>query len=531
MTPLLTAAIFATLLSVSVQSKGTVRWSKRYEVSADGLVAEERTEVTETDRLVRLETMDKDRLSHNAGDGLVRVGAHAGDDGHLLQELCTLDSVHQGCSALAMRVELYGVTAADLADYFAAPMEDIVSFIDAIGLEYPALFHAIPCDTLCFKSLEYAKTNKGYVIPAEHGKACVNWRKGRCAKWKDLRAVEIERVAASLNETDLEEPLSIRGRDSFEEPMSMDESDVIKVRINAGHQEVLRYTVEELVLRIANNFDIFPSAAGTGTARGWGNDGAAGLLHTADVPTFGNYVDSKRFNELTEIWIEAQSWVRNAVNKLPVNPTIANVWFGDTSPANIQKVRKILQGMVQTLEKTHVKKGSHEVCKEKVMAYVMATHDNGEFQSSERTDSSPPKYVINVCPYFWQQGLLSRSLIKYGFAVHEAAHHHGPEDVIYRGMSPYESKTCKLMAKESPELAARNADNYKWFVYEMNRGGISIFLKASPQPRRSPQKRNVILAVAIPVAVVLGLLFGRWVVRNRQTAINQLREAPAQDAG
>jgi len=196
------------------------------------------------------------------------------------------------------------------------------------------------------------------------------------------------------------------------------------------------------------------------------------LLEHSLVPSFGRKVVRSTRKRWNSIVAEAAMWVESAIMKLAQSHDVITAWFGRADEASMQQVRRVLSGIVQTLKMLKIRVGTSQYCRSNTTAYVVSydTYE-GTFAGAEKDGQ---RYVIHICSSYWSPELFRDPSSKYGTLVHEAAHHHGAKDTFYQGATPYGRAQCLRMAREAPDMALNNADNYKWFVYYVNRcSGLS----------------------------------------------------------
>jgi hypothetical protein len=236
--------------------------------------------------------------------------------------------------------------------------------------------------------------------------------------------------------------------------------DVVVIRVKSDQQGFsparLMHSVERLIVRLANMFSLYPS----NTTVPLGSS-----LLTRDDPTFGVHVQDERKDKLTFTWIETQAWVIAALKMLPDRPDLVTKWFGNGS--NASDVRGVLIGAMDTLSQSHIMRGTEEYCVEGVVAYVITYVDSetDKFLSGQADENGND--IIHVCERYWTPELFSSPSWRFGAMVHEAVHHQGMGDEPYQGKSPYGHDNCLALAQNEPSLAMKNADNYRWFVYEL----------------------------------------------------------------
>ncbi|KAJ7906717.1 hypothetical protein B0H13DRAFT_2333162 [Mycena leptocephala] len=172
----------------------------------------------------------------------------------------------------------------------------------------------------------------------------------------------------------------------------------------------------------------------------------------------------KQTQDLAAIYTKANDYVHNAVNELDEEPssTVFKTWFGQWSPSRWGAVRQRFNWIATNGYDTYTYKCLQKCKDADVLAYTF------EFE---------PK-VIYICPLFWTD----TEYDKPATFVHEATHWKaasgngidpktgkdiGPgTDDIVRG-SATTCKDCRRLARDSPEKAILNADNYMWFAKEV----------------------------------------------------------------
>eukprot|EP00929_Paragymnodinium_shiwhaense_P035331 TRINITY_DN19085_c0_g1_i3.p1 TRINITY_DN19085_c0_g1~~TRINITY_DN19085_c0_g1_i3.p1 ORF type:complete len:608 (-),score=153.41 TRINITY_DN19085_c0_g1_i3:594-2417(-) len=292
----------------------------------------------------------------------------------------------------------------------------------------------------------------GWTLPPAPGIYCQKGQSSVC-DWTDISQDKMRAIANSI---DLTGEGAEGDRDANAVQISMENS------THAVSQELtFHYTVNELAVRIAKAFEIFPVDSRPRA----GEDGSSSLAEL--VPVFGPKVKPARYDTYYEIMQESQQWVSTALDKLPGSGNLLKAWFGGDSASTYKKVRHTLLGMAKTLDNVLIKVA--DKCNQYTVAYVMVTTtQHGDFIRSDiQKTKDGDRYVINVCEYFWR--LQDDPSCKFGTMVHEASHHHATKDEKYKGASPYGRAACLRMAEEAPDKALSNADNFQWLVFYLNR--------------------------------------------------------------
>lgn len=410
-------------------------------------------------------------------------------------DMCAdIKAVDHGCNELALRSDGNGgadgsITAFQLSEYFAASPAKVAELLEALGVAPGTDF--LRCSALCSGSLRLVEQLQGWTIPARRGSLCAQWAGGAlepdlvhsatgealahapglkrtCLRWVGVGEKAMQATARSLD-SQWQDVQSTR-----------DAADVIlddDVRPSlfdapgggSSDDEWLQYATSELALRVANIFDIFPSPPSH-----------ASSLAEREVevlpPKFGPEVNPRQYVPWQEIVLESQAWVDTALRNLPANPQLLQAWFGHVDNATYRSVRRVMLGMVQTLSLLKVNVGlgpPRFPCSQasNILAYVRVSRKDGWTERELGADGY--HYVINVCDRYWKTEFVSLPETKFGTLIHEAAHHHGPDDETFQGSAAYGRSQCLRLAKgakgEDGAKAVNNADNYKWFVFYVNR--------------------------------------------------------------
>lgn len=165
------------------------------------------------------------------------------------------------------------------------------------------------------------------------------------------------------------------------------------------------------------------------------------LVGDAKPPKFsGNWPDVAK-NESIQAYYEAYKLVKESVLNVFNNLTLYRTWFGDAQYQD--QVSCVYTGIKSSLEKEPVTLVDEGIlCKNNTYAYSL-------FQVQ----------IIFFCPLY----MASPAYEKAGVIVHEMTHIvDGTNDIVYG------REDARALARECPDLAIRNADNYEYFSLKYN---------------------------------------------------------------
>jgi len=366
------------------------------------------------------------------------------------------------CDTLAQSKSNGRVSGLQIRDYFVADASSVEDFAETIGI--PINDESVSCHDLCTYTLRYVPDVLGWPLPYFTNRHCTLWEYKQLGNSTWLlckKAVLVSPEAMSLlaNQNDIP--------DDVQESLNTEAKDAVEVVDNSDGShptasEYLTYTVPELVLRISNLFRVFPSEP---------NIDVYSSSYLQLDPDFHENVDASVWDTWKAITAESRAWTDSVLQKFP--RPLVKAFFGAESADEIIEVRRILAGMVKTLDNMKIKNADPHNCNgddglpDGTKAYVAVSRDmQGNFISS---DMDGMRYVVHFCPFYWKPEIWSQPASKFGTLVHESAHHHGPTDRKFRGSIPYGVAQCLRMAYMSPGAAMSNADNFMQFVYYVNR--------------------------------------------------------------
>ena len=144
-----------------------------------------------------------------------------------------------------------------------------------------------------------------------------------------------------------------------------------------------------------------------------------------------------------EVHQETYSEIKFSISDLKTNLERAKTWFGESYDYAI-KVFEQMEAILKDEKIVYVFGGKH--CDKDTFAYTF--HDTRK---------------IFLCESYEKAKKLSGLDTKLGILTHELSHALAKTDDKVYGIS-----ACKKLAKKAPRKAARNADNYEYFVETMD---------------------------------------------------------------
>ncbi len=177
---------------------------------------------------------------------------------------------------------------------------------------------------------------------------------------------------------------------------------------------------------------------------------------------FGTHTPSK-FNDLKAAHDKAKQYLKEAVDYLQDQKRATLLYeklFGKLNQENYDEVKKNFIDTKNGLNHPYV----YNILPENLCGkYVLAAVD--------ATLKGKKQHVVNVCPLFFTSTELDEQIIT---IIHEMTHDSAAtedEKLLVRGKQKvcYNEQLCKKLAKDYPERAIFNADNYARFTIEVNK--------------------------------------------------------------
>jgi len=164
--------------------------------------------------------------------------------------------------------------------------------------------------------------------------------------------------------------------------------------------------------------------------------------------------------DVEKVSVKAQAYVANAITKVKKSKTVMKRWFGADTGDEQRQVLKVLNSLTSMLHNVEYKKGDD--CPERTYAYV--------FPEGEKAMNDAGEYIFYLCPFYFK----ATTQLKIETLTHEGSHH----ATAYTGdvctdetcsTTAYGRKLCAKLAKEHPEWALENADNYCFYITDVNK--------------------------------------------------------------
>ncbi|WP_372622317.1 M35 family metallopeptidase [Falsiroseomonas sp.] len=176
-----------------------------------------------------------------------------------------------------------------------------------------------------------------------------------------------------------------------------------------------------------------------------GKPGAA-LRHAADIP--GPACASEHRLVIEEALGLARQRMAEAIRLVREQPEHGHLrrWFGTTPPPEIQERLRLTAVWLDQPERFKLLCNDPPACRGARMAYA-----------------APSRRIVGLCPAFFRASATGFDT-SWGVLIHEASHlGAGTDDHAYG------PQAALILAKADPQRAARNADNYEYFVETLPR--------------------------------------------------------------
>jgi len=168
-------------------------------------------------------------------------------------------------------------------------------------------------------------------------------------------------------------------------------------------------------------------------------------------------------DEVQKVAVQAQVFTSVALRGLNTGKADAQIekWFGSDSSSSQREVRRVVNGIHSLLSNVdYVYPGSK--CGPNTFAYVIP---NPPYNKNSRG-----QYIFNLCDTYIRAHLSEQIET----LTHEASHHQTmlTSDVCISGEPPsctraYGRSLCQQLANDSPGKAQNNADNFAYFINDM----------------------------------------------------------------
>jgi len=218
-------------------------------------------------------------------------------------------------------------------------------------------------------------------------------------------------------------------------------------------------SIEDAQIKIANFFRVYPR---TDIVIDVGEDGSSMVENSNHRRRSALW--EKRLAEVERVSVKAQAYVATAIRKASQDSQILETWMGSSSESTRAQMLKVLNSLSVML--SHVDYRTGPQCDEDTYAYVYP---------SGRWSKAGGNFIFFLCDLYFD----SDEGAKIETLTHEGSHHAvaytddiclGKEnrDGECKGETAYGRDTCKLLAKTDPEKAQNNADNFCYYINDIN---------------------------------------------------------------
>ncbi|CAK8986034.1 unnamed protein product [Durusdinium trenchii] len=178
---------------------------------------------------------------------------------------------------------------------------------------------------------------------------------------------------------------------------------------------------------------------------------------------------SEWIDDVTKLAVKAQAYTATAIRSITSAKADATMmlWFGDKSTTSKKEVRRVSTQVNRLLSNVAYEYPGPQ-CRENVYAYV---HPNPPYNKNDRG-----QYLFYLCDDYIKapMGTQLETL------THEASHHETSltDDVCYKGsgsdcLKAYGRVACQDLAKSDSKKALRNADNFCFFVNDIQPNAVT----------------------------------------------------------
>jgi len=251
--------------------------------------------------------------------------------------------------------------------------------------------------------------------------------------------------------------LGVQARGRFKHVRNQQLGVVRNSNISLASEGPAGHTLRTLVERVANVFHIYPVP---GLEKPFLNTGLGpDKVH-----------DTACLTSVSRVSQKAKVWVSSVISKVQRQETRPHMhtWFGATAAATRKEVLRVLNSIEAVMTNfRYVFLPPHpDACDDTTYAFVMADGlvrcNEATLRTAEcRTDSAGRK-VVYLCNLYCQ----SSEKVQVETLTHESSHHL-PADTDDVPPEPYGREDCLNMARDRPQAAIRNADNYCFYVMDV----------------------------------------------------------------
>lgn len=209
----------------------------------------------------------------------------------------------------------------------------------------------------------------------------------------------------------------------------------------------LSTTVDELKILVVEMFRIYPATEIKATL----DPSNSALVSTLQLPP--NF--QKKVNA---VGVKSKAYVSQALSRMneKAAPQLVTKWFGNNKPATRTEIKRVLNGVISVLSNVEYKYPG-AACDADTYAYVEA------FPPENKNENG--QYIVELCKLYLDSDLGTQIAT----LTHEAAHHlpMDVDDVKLNGETAYGKPLASELAASNSDGALDNADNYAFFLNEV----------------------------------------------------------------
>eukprot|EP00931_Biecheleriopsis_adriatica_P115035 TRINITY_DN90886_c0_g1_i1.p1 TRINITY_DN90886_c0_g1~~TRINITY_DN90886_c0_g1_i1.p1 ORF type:complete len:760 (+),score=155.97 TRINITY_DN90886_c0_g1_i1:176-2281(+) len=405
--------------------------------------------------------------------------------------LCDADVVAQSCKNLNKLTKEYFNTAADesleiihaseLAEQLMASRESIQKFLkdvhatnvetDPEALSLGAF--GVKCSELCKKTVGFLPASH---VPPTSDIGCYRPAgKSQPVCDIDLSSTALQKIqfgTKALPQQQKERRTAAQNHASGSEDFRTLKRLVHSQKVNSSEQlhalEELHYPDEDgdqLAIQIANLFRIYPMARISATNSAQVNHSVA-AASALEIGSGDSDEASNWQNDVMKVGVQAQGFTARSLRQLntPKGDEMLVRWFGSSDGKSKTEVRRVLNS-VNSLLSNVAYQYPGKSCKPNTFAYV--------FPNPPHNQNNKGQFVFHLCDLYMKADLSEQVET----LVHEGSHHRVSLtlDVCAKGsekdcVKAYGRIAGTKLAKKMPDKALKNADNYCYFVNDVQPG-------------------------------------------------------------
>eukprot|EP00929_Paragymnodinium_shiwhaense_P066348 TRINITY_DN33273_c0_g1_i2.p1 TRINITY_DN33273_c0_g1~~TRINITY_DN33273_c0_g1_i2.p1 ORF type:complete len:745 (+),score=70.75 TRINITY_DN33273_c0_g1_i2:85-2319(+) len=372
-----------------------------------------------------------------------------------------------------------------LSQVLSAPTETIRSVFEGFGLHVPE-GEGVPCQKLC--SYLAHKLGEDMVMPQFTDQGC--YRASDAVKCdivltpQDLMqlATKKDRDLPDMHDEDVSEDVVVdesalhaKQAQEFNASHLSDENPQDGTDKEAHRKMELHEYDHQLGERTLNLFRIFPASKLPDEDNRTQSSLAEGMKNDTNASK-----PLESIERASVIGRKSVMYLNNVVRRVQAHDTRKHImnWFGSDAYDNENTRHRVLDTLNSAITVLNNAEWLYpgRVCGRRTYAYVYRKEEDCSFRSQaryKRCTKIADKFAIYLCPLFMEV----TDMEKIEVLVHEASHHAVAYTEDYcmsdcqnrsKAQLAYGRRTCRHLAEDEPAAALINADNFCYYVSDVN---------------------------------------------------------------